>query len=483
MSNLVPLKVLKKLKIVEIKQFENTERDRPPFSNRYLKIFYFLLNEGVLKTLRKYRAHSIAQNKYLTFLVVEINKAKHVNVSIQYQKNPAEFVINNNFHPISTIDYTNIEEKLNFFWKTSNQYAQNGSAGLLNIDDSNAISLEVTQEKYEDTCDQGLFVYGLGGYVRMFIIHHFRGLKKLACIDYKSTLTNEFKIRYGFKFGFFTPYCSLPLLKTVKHPVVIIATYHSDHASLAYEIYKTNPNATTFIEKPPAVTLEDLEKLIELFNNKANIEIGFNRRFTHFSKYVKEKIRGKPATITCSIKEVLINENHWYLWKNQGTRITGNVVHWFDLANWWIESKPVEINVMANSYDQESCSVSVLYQNGSILNITASDKGNSLRGVQEKIEIRFGNETIFIDDFTLLTHIKENGVKIKKRKIIRDKGHDAMYKHFMQIIEGNKVSSYSVFDLINTSVVTFYASQMLINSIRNLNIEKEIEKYVRKVVI
>ncbi len=488
MSKLVQLNNLKGYKILDIKLFENNEPDRKDFENKYLKIFYFIINEGILTTVRKYLGHKDKQQrhqKYLTFLVVEINEKKYINISTQYQSNSAEFIINNVFYPFSDIDFEKIEDNLDYFLINFNQFVQNEKYEIFNLDTSRSISLEMTEQSFEtsDTSiDKGLFIYGLGNYVKTFVIHHFRSLNKLACIDFNSRTTNEFQKKYGFKYGFLTPHNSFPFLKSVKNPIVIIATYHSDHASLAHEVFKINSNATIFIEKPPTVTLDDLDKLIELYNNKANVEIGFNRRHINFSKYVQEKIKNNIVIITCTIKEVVINHNHWYLWNNQGTRITSNVVHWFDLANWWIKSKPIEINVLGSPKDQETSGISVLYENGSILNISASDKGNSLRGVQEKIEIRFGNETIFIDDFTSLTYIKENGVKTKKRNRIRKKGHNAMYKNFLKIINGKKTSDYSVHDLINTSVVTYHASQMVVKNIRNKNIENEVDKYERKVI-
>lgn len=488
MSKLVQLNDLKGFNILDIKQFENNVPDRQDFDNKYLKIFYFILHEGMLSTIRKYLAHrnkQQKQQKYLTFLIVEINQKKYVNISTQYQNNSFEFIINNQFYLFSDIDFRKIEDNLDYFLINFNQFVQNEKYELLNLDISHSISLELTKQSFDNSFNsfnKGLFIYGLGGYVKMFVMHHFRSINKLACIDYNSRVTNEFQKKYGFKFGFLTPYSSFPLLKSVQHPIVIIAVYHSDHSSLAYEIFKINPNATIFIEKPPTVTLEDLDKLIELFNSKANLEIGFNRRFINFSKYVFEKLKNKRVIITCSIKEVVINHNHWYLWKNQGTRITTNVVHWLDLANWWVQSKPIEINVLGDPNDQETSCISVLYENGSILNITASDKGNSLRGVQEKIEIRFGNETIFIDDFISLTHIKENGIKITKRNLIRKKGHNSIYKKFLQIIKEKQKSDYSVCDLIKTSVLTYYASQMVIKNIRNMNIEKEVDIYMSKVI-
>jgi len=250
---------------------------------------------------------------------------------------------------------------------------------------------------------------------------------------------------------------------------------------LSEGIFHSNPATHIIIEKPPTVTLEDLGKLIDLYNQGAKLEMGFNRRFIGFSQYVKEVMKGRPAIISCSIKEVNISENHWYFWDNQGTRITGNVVHWFDLANYWLESIPVSINVISHPSDLESSAISVLYKDGSVVNITASDKGNSLRGVQEKIEIRFGNETVFIDDFNSLTHFQSNGMRRKKRTLRRKKGHSAMYRKFKRIVKGTATSDYTVHDLINTSVVTFHASKLLREGKRSLDIEEHIDKFRKRV--
>jgi predicted dehydrogenase len=440
-------------------------------------MLYFFRWEGIVNTFRKYFAHKHKQQRFLTFLVIEFAQKKYINISTQSQTAIDNFIINNKFYLYQDINYQIIAENVEYYMNKFNQFAETENYKIFNADLSDSISLESVPDVFEDKYNSGLFVYGLGGYVKMFVIHHFKMIDKLACIDYKASITKNFREKYGFLYGFNTPKSSIPVLKNTKRPIAIIATYHSDHSSLASEIHEANPNTVIFIEKPPTVTLDDLNRLINLYNQKANIEIGFNRRFIDYSRYVKEKVKDKTVIITCSVKEVLISSNHWYLWKNQGTRITGNAAHWFDLANWWIESKPIEINLLSNPKDYETSAISVLYQNGSILNITISDKGNSLRGVQEKLEIRFDNETIFIDDFISLTYINNDGRKLVKRKNARNKGHNSMYKNFLKIIDGKKRSDYTVFDLINTSVVTFYASEMLATGIKNMKIEDKIDHY------
>lgn len=480
MSRLVQVKNLRNLKIVDVKQFNSNERDRPEFSSRFLKIIYFLRFEGIVSTLRKYSAHKSPQPRYLTFLTIDFDSNRYINISTQFQTDANKFVISNQFYKYVDIDLKEVANRIDYYLNEFNQFADINNLQIFNVDDSHFITLDVIPNEFPATkYDEGLFIYGLGGYVRMFIMHHFAKFTKVACVDYKANVTDKFASKYGFNYGFIVSDDSFPLLEKVKKPVAIIASYHADHAPLAFKIFHRNPNTFIFIEKPPTVTLDDLSKLIELYNKGAKIEIGFNRRFIGYSQYVRRMVKGQIVTITCSIKEVKINPNHWYLWKNQGTRLTGNCVHWFDLGNFWTGSTPTEINLMSNPNDSECFAISVLYDNGSILNITGSDKGNSLRGVQERIEIRYGDDTIFIDDFISLTHIKSNGIKARKRNFFRDKGHEAMYKNFKEIINNKKNSEYSVVDLINTSVVTFYATTMLKKNIRNLRIGDEVQKYIR----
>ncbi len=477
MRNLVQLSELEGFEIKDVKQFENRDRDRPEFDNKYLKILYFFAKEGVVSTLRKFFAHKLEQVRYLTLLSIRYEGDQYMNISVQSQKNPSDFVISNEFYPSMELSEDEIDANLEENLVRFNQFNDQVDYSELQFEVDAPLVLRVKQSTFEEQYERGLFIYGLGGYVNMFIMHHFRNVEKIACIDYKAQVSSRFQEKHDFKHSFLVPRSSYHLLSRVKHPIVIIATYHSDHATIAEEVYKSNPEAHILIEKPPTVTLEDLGKLIGLYNKGARLEIGFNRRFIKYSNVVRELVKDKIIIVNCSVKEVVISPNHWYLWENQGTRVTGNVVHWFDLANYWIQSMPMEINVMASPDDIESSAISVLYKNGSVLNITASEKGNSMRGVQEKIEIRFGNESIFIDDFTSIVRYKSNGLRSKRRNLRREKGHSRMYRNFSQIIRGNRELEYPMTDLIHTSVVTYYASKLLKEGKRSAHIGEVIEHY------
>lgn len=467
------------INLKEVRQIKFMENSRPSFQNKLYKIIYFFWREGISQTVSKYIAHKEYQNQveYLTFLTVQEDGNDIINISVQSTQSKDDFIIENKFFEARDIDFDWVEKRVEKLAFALNQFSEPDKYEILKLGNSKTISLETKPADVREEFDKGLFIFGLGGYSQIYIIKHFKTTPKLACVDYKADLAERFKSRFKFNYKYLVPEDTFPLLENTKLPIVVIATYHSDHAKIAFKTFNNNRNSIIFIEKPPIVTLEDLSLLISLYNQSANIEIGFNRRFTSFSKYVKNKIKKGPVVVNCSIKEVLINETHWYFWKNQGTRITGNAVHWIDLGNWWINSDPLEINLLGEPNDQNAVVISILYEDGSILNLNISDFGNSLRGVQEKLEVRFGDETIFIDDFLKLTHIKNNGKRIIKRRRFRDKGHHAMYRNFNKITQNLVHSQFTVRDLIKDSVITYFASFMLQNNIRNLKITNELNSF------
>jgi len=478
MKNIEQLNNLKDFAIKTVNQIEITISERPVFSNKIRKAIFFLFHEGISRTLKKINTSKkySYQKKYITILQINFNEKSYINLSIQTQTNPIFFVIENMFYlnndnnSLRNININNVD-KLNQFTEINYNF--------FGIRTENGISLNTKELNNDNKQKQnGLFIFGIGGYIYTYVINNLRKINKIACIDYQYNIAKDFAKKYNFNNFYLVPKYALNDIKNTKIPYVIIATYHSDHSEIAKQVYNVNKNARIFIEKPPCVNLEDLETLINLYNKNAFIDIGFNRRYIPFSNYVKTKIpENKAVIINCSVKEVLINKYHWYNWDNQGTRVTGNGVHWIDLGTYWIKSKPVEINIINPVNNIDDFTISILYKNGSLLNLMSSDKGNSLRGVQELIEIKYENETIIINDFNKLTHLKSNGKKYIKNKIIRDKGHNRMYKHVNKFFEQGKKSNYTKNDLINTTVVTFIASKMIRENKRNMKIEDIIDKY------
>jgi len=451
---------------VSIEQETIHVADRPEVTNKYRKLLFFFLREGIYRTIQKIKSKTNPQLivvKRFTVITVKHKDSLFTNFSTQTTANKDEFVINNKFTkaPI-TPKITDCISKQNF-----NQFVE---------DEQNQTDIALPQKTNDFTCNtvkskKGVFLYGLGDYSRVYIAQNIKSLPKVFCVDYSHQLAKYYFDTFGYKNFGIIPEDSYPLLPTIEKPLAIIATYHSDHTRIAKEIFNSNPNTLIFIEKPPCVTLQDIQTLVKLYNDNALIEIGYNRRFIPINQEIKAVIFNQQKVITISVKEILINESHWYFWKNQGTRITGNLTHWIDLAVYWINGSPIEINLLSSPSKDETIAVSILFSEGSLVNITVSDKGNSLRGVQEQIEIRTENETFFIEDYLKYTRVKSDGSKSAKRNLKRIKGHDAMYKHLTKVYNNEAPISYTKEDLIKSALTTYHVSKMYQENVRNFKME------------
>ena len=470
MENLVVFQdLIEEINGVEaFRQRKYAQIDRPDFYNKLRKFFFFLVREGFKRTYKKIKSSHWYQrhpDQYLTFIKIKKGSEYYLNVSIQSQCEIEKCVIRNSFYHLKPdTDIEDVIRKCTSLYEEDGAYFNQFSDYKIPETLNNSEYVKFTTSYNKPTTInfiEGVFIFGLGGYAYSYILPEFSSYRLIACVDYKAERADNFKKEFGFEVALYHPFQAEELLRKTERPIVIIATYHSDHATLAHWVFRINQKSRIFVEKPPCVNLGDLDLLTKVYKNRGNIEIGFNRRYIPLNKRIKEIVKGERMIITFSVKEVLIGENHWYYWGNQGSRITGNLIHWVDLANYWIDSEVSSITMNSSRLSSEDLNISIAYQNGSIANITVSDKGNSLRGVQELIEIRFNNETILIQDYLKYIHIKSSGRKETRSFIRRDKGHARMYKEFRNNLKTGAFV-YSLKDLERTSVNTIRASRMLL---------------------
>jgi predicted dehydrogenase len=299
-----------------------------------------------------------------------------------------------------------------------------------------------------------VFLIGFGGYVREQVLPHFAD-DVVAALDHKSGLiSSHLKMPFPIVRSFDQ---LLEAIARANAPLVIVASYHSDHAAQALRVLETNRNARVFIEKPVAVELADAERLRDLRTTGAWIDVGFNRRFAPFFRRLARNRPEGPLIFDALIKELKIPSCHWYEWPNQGTRITGNVCHWIDLACALIRSPPQELTVLTSG---GSVSLSIMFSDGSLATIGATDHGDDLRGVREYISVRTFQETYVIDDF--LGFKREHDGRVTRRlAAIRDKGHAAMYSDLNERWKAGAAPVYPADDIARVARITWQASQMI----------------------
>ena len=113
---------------------------------------------------------------------------------------------------------------------------------------------------------------------------------------------------------------------------VIIATRHDLHAKQCVQALISGKNV--FVEKPVALTFEELMDIENTINETGNssIIVGFNRRFSPYTQIMRDSIGGQLATIVITVNAGHLPIDHWTQDPGVGGgRIIGEGCHFIDL--------------------------------------------------------------------------------------------------------------------------------------------------------
>ena len=310
-------------------------------------------------------------------------------------------------------------------------------------------------------------VLGAGDYTRTEIIPALRRarLSLYAVANREPQIAAMVGREYGFALA--TTDSERAIAETPAPGLVVVATAHDSHTHLACAALKAGHRV--FVEKPPTVTTEDVHRLAAAMrSNPGSVEIGFNRRYHPLVHRVRTRLRQEsgPTSISCIVKELTFEPDHWYFWPNQATRITGNLCHWIDLAVFLLEGRPMPVSVTLSprmpgtepGSDEERV-LTVTFEDESLLTVLGTTRGDDIRGVQEQIDIRRGRTTISIDDLWKM-RIRSGGIERYSRTLFRDKAHTAMYREALGRIVAAQPAVYPVRDMIIVSAIQIAASDL-----------------------
>lgn len=233
------------------------------------------------------------------------------------------------------------------------------------------------------------------------------------------------------------------VLKDKGVDVVMITTRHNLHAQIAIEAAKAGKDI--FSEKPMAMNEKELENLVSVLKRaKVNFMVGFNRRFSPLSIKAKEALDKKegPFIINYVVNAGEVPSDSWvYDPVEGGGRIIGECCHFFDLFNFFINSKVVEIAAKSIKTKKESIKpednfIAVLkYDDGSIANLIYTSIG-SKDMTKERVEIFRNGAVAVIDDWKSLNFfgLREDDMNFSKQ----NKGHFEELVEFAKVIRGKK---------------------------------------------
>jgi predicted dehydrogenase len=310
-------------------------------------------------------------------------------------------------------------------------------------------------------------VLGGGDYTRSEIIPALKrgGFALYAIANREPQIAALVGREYGF--GLATTDSHRAIAELPAPGLVIVATAHDSHAELACAAVKAGHRV--FLEKPPTVTVEDVHRLTDTMQAYPGaVEIGFNRRYHPLIRKARAQLAKEsgPTSVSCIVKELTFQEDHWYFWPNQGTRITGNLCHWIDLAIYLIHGNPMPISITLSprmpgtepGSDEERV-LTVTFEDGSLLTVLGTTAGDDIRGVQEYMDIRRGHTSISIDDLWKY-RVRQEGIEHFSRTLFRDKAHASMYREGLGRIKDGQPASYPVRDMVIVSAIQIAASDL-----------------------
>jgi len=252
------------------------------------------------------------------------------------------------------------------------------------------------------------------------------------------------------------------ILEDVDVDAVVITTRHGAHASQVIE--SLNAGKNVFVEKPLALTLDEIETIKSAVEKSGKIvTVGFNRRFSPFSIAAKELLdNNTPIQIIATMNAGFIPDNSWvHDMESGGGRIIGEACHYIDLISFLTGShvEKVIMNAMGNSAAANTDNASILlkYKNGSSGVINYFSNG-SKSYPKEKIEIYSQQKNILIDNFRSAEFFGYSKSKMKKTQ---DKGHKEQFTQWNELLKNGGKSLIPFDEIYNTSRAAILAVESL----------------------
>jgi predicted dehydrogenase/threonine dehydrogenase-like Zn-dependent dehydrogenase len=252
------------------------------------------------------------------------------------------------------------------------------------------------------------------------------------------------------------------ILRDLDVDLVMITTRHNQHANQVVSALKSGKHV--FVEKPLALTNDELNEIIEIYNNplegkKPTITVGFNRRFSPHSIAIKKALGNGPMNIIATMNAGFIPLNVWvHDLKIGGGRIVGEACHFIDLCNYLTGSNVISVcmNSMGTSPQENTDNASILlkFKDGSNAVINYFSNGNKAYS-KERLEVYSQERTVIMDNFRKTEAFGFKGFSGLKTKL--DKGHQTQFHELIKRVREGGEPLIPFESIINTTRASFAA--------------------------
>jgi predicted dehydrogenase/threonine dehydrogenase-like Zn-dependent dehydrogenase len=272
------------------------------------------------------------------------------------------------------------------------------------------------------------------------------------------------------RFGF--AYCTSDAEELCHDPqiqAILVTTRPSSHADLV--ILALENGKQVFVEKPLAVNLEQLQKIVQQWEagKRDVLMVGFNRRFSPYGQKLREffQDRSTPLVASYRVNAGALPKRDWQQdLEEGGGRIIGEVGHFVDFLSYLIGAPPESVTAQAiggtsgSVFSHDNVSLTMRFRDGSLGTIIYVSEG-AASFPKERVEVFGGGAVGVIDDFRRLELVKGGRRRVQRGWLNQDKGHRQELAAFVEAIRRGEAGPVSLEDYLLTTLCTFQAVKSL----------------------
>ncbi|HCH1216702.1 bi-domain-containing oxidoreductase [Vibrio parahaemolyticus] len=312
---------------------------------------------------------------------------------------------------------------------------------------------------------------GAGNYASRMLIPAFKsGGAQLHTIATSGGING---VTHGEKAGFAkTTTDTSAMISDSEINTIAIVTRHNSHAHFVSEALNAGKNV--FVEKPLAVTLEELAEVEATYYSKSStasapkLMVGFNRRFSPQVQKMKELLSSvkEPKSFMMTMNAGAIPADHWTQ-DNEvgGGRIIGEACHFIDLMRYLADSEIVSVqcrrmgDVDGVEITEDKAAIILGFADGSFGTIHYLANG-AANFPKERVEVFAAGRVLQLDNFRKLKGFGWPGFS-KMNLWKQDKGQTGCAAAFLSAIESGKESPIPPRELFEVARVTIEIAEQL----------------------
>jgi predicted dehydrogenase len=305
-------------------------------------------------------------------------------------------------------------------------------------------------------------VIGAGNYATSMVLPHLRDHDDVTLVEV-ATATSLSAANAQRRFGaqrVSTDYQGL--LEDPDISTVFVLTRHSSHAEIVAQALEAGK--AVFVEKPLAVTPEQLARIVETVERTGNdrIMVGYNRRFAPMLVDLRASwgTPGGPQQVLYTVNAGRLAGDSWYGQRDEGARIVGEGCHFIDTASWWLGADPVQVVATSTTADPDDCVMTLTYPDGSVATVaylTSGDAGYP----KETLQVFAGGRVAALHNFRRAELWTRGKSQTTRSRTGIDKGQRDELAAFVRAVRRGDAMPISLPSLLATTRATFAATRSL----------------------